>query len=697
MISATDKSPRASGITDDHDDAQRVNHLEEDSLAKLKSMREKVNWKFHSERHALLRQLYPLIKNWKGRLPDLRDIFRPTEIDWLITQDVISYSDAIEPGPLIEFVSSTGYKDKPDYDENGEPLLLRTTPLHHAAASPIQYIVVNELFKIYQRFDANYISWWGSTHFHAACKCGFEDVVEKFLEIGLNPNCREQETGDPPLHLAVARNHKRVAELLLRSGADPNLTDRDGRTALHIFGKTGGDAGFGIFELSDDKYQPISVDTRDNSGKTPLHLALHYGNMKSIEFLLRNGADPNLANDVGFTPLHIICLRKCDDDLMEIFFKVIKDMQQTVEVDARVEEGWTPLYLALLYGHKKVTESLLRNGADPNLANQKGLTSLHIICLLYLDVDFLKLFFKINDDLQQTLHVDAQDKDGHTPLHLALKYNKNQRVIDLLLTRGAHLNLLDQCRMTPLHLISCKNLSVISHYDVPLLSVLEYNSKKKVKWLLKTHADRNSANKNRWTPLHVICIMSNDDDLMKLFFKMTEELKQPVHVDARDNLGRTPLQMAVTNLYPDCVGILLRRGADLSNFVFPTESQFIKEFKFTINELIIALRALKVVERLEKKGYELNLSDALQIMKLFARFESLESSSGLDESWNNVHQRVWPRASAAAERLWSPEAQDDDTAARRLEEHACRMNRRGVPAQPPNGSGYCLLPRDYRV
>ncbi|XP_015593714.1 beta-hexosaminidase subunit alpha [Cephus cinctus] len=58
---------------------------------------------------------------------------------------------------------------------------------------------------------------------------------------------------------------------------------------------------------------------------------------------------------------------------------------------------------------------------------------------------------------------------------------------------------------------------------------------------------------------------------------------------------------------------------------------------------------------------------------------------------NNIHPRIWPRASAAAERLWSEFADDLDTAARRLEEHACRMNRRGIPAQPPNGSGFCVV------
>lgn len=57
----------------------------------------------------------------------------------------------------------------------------------------------------------------------------------------------------------------------------------------------------------------------------------------------------------------------------------------------------------------------------------------------------------------------------------------------------------------------------------------------------------------------------------------------------------------------------------------------------------------------------------------------------------NVLQRIFPRVSATAEKLWSPyDVKDLDDAARRLEEHTCRMKLRGLAAQPPNGAGFCL-------
>uniref|UniRef100_A0ABD2WJU5 Uncharacterized protein n=1 Tax=Trichogramma kaykai TaxID=54128 RepID=A0ABD2WJU5_9HYME len=270
-------------------------------------MRENVNWDVESERlNFLHQQLYPTIYKWNGQLPNLRDIFRPAEIDWLLTEDVRNmekFYDLLKEAPIVRFVIRTGYKDEPELDKDGELLLRRTTPMHWAARyGKLDSPVIAELFQIFDRFDVNYVDEFGLTHFHVACMSRCVAVVEKFLELGQDPNCASNKT-DPPLHLIMPFVEKyNVAELLLKHGADPNLPGwKCGSTALHLAARSPINDSMAelLFKFRKDSMQ---IDAKDKLGRTPLQWAVARLLPSKVDLLLNNGAE--LTNFVFPTEAH---------------------------------------------------------------------------------------------------------------------------------------------------------------------------------------------------------------------------------------------------------------------------------------------------------------------------------------------------------------------------------------------------------
>ncbi|XP_014221326.1 ankyrin-3-like [Trichogramma pretiosum] len=243
-----------------------------------------------ADRSFFLSKLYPIISQWEGEPPKLLESFESKEIEWLLIEE-IENSKIVS---FLDFVIKTSYKDKPKYDKNNVPLWIRrTTAMHRAVRNKADNEVIPKLFDIYNRFDLNYIDETGLTHYHVACMLGLADTVQKFLEHGQDPNYLAQKLVDPPLHLSLTYRHKVLAQLLLRSGADPNSINEKKMTPLHIICKTRCDdieTANMLLEFSNEKNQLLQVNAQDKFGMTPLHYSLCSNNLKLSEFLLRKGA-----------------------------------------------------------------------------------------------------------------------------------------------------------------------------------------------------------------------------------------------------------------------------------------------------------------------------------------------------------------------------------------------------------------------
>ena len=114
----------------------------------------------------------------------------------------------------------------------------------------------------------------------------------------------------------------------------------------------------------------VDVHTKDNVGRTPLHVATIRNSKAVAEFLISSGADLNARNEYGYTPLHSAAWGN-SLDLAKLLISF------GAKVNAKRNDGWTPLHQAAVNNSLAVAELLISSGAEVNAKNENGLTPLH--------------------------------------------------------------------------------------------------------------------------------------------------------------------------------------------------------------------------------------------------------------------------------------------------------------------------------
>lgn len=112
------------------------------------------------------------------------------------------------------------------------------------------------------------------------------------------------------------------------------------------------------------------VNINDERGWTPLHTASQNGHYDIVALLLEKGAHPDKQNNDHETPLHIAALSdKPKIDIMKLL------IEKGAKVDSRTETENTPLHYAALKEHIYHIMLLLSEGADVDAQNSKGETA----------------------------------------------------------------------------------------------------------------------------------------------------------------------------------------------------------------------------------------------------------------------------------------------------------------------------------
>lgn len=117
------------------------------------------------------------------------------------------------------------------------------------------------------------------------------DFINKPSSGAVLINTRDASTGEGALHIVTKRRDVTWLSFLLAKGANPDMRDADGNTALMLSAQLGFAEGLSL--LIDRRAQ---VDLANSRGETPLMRAVQNRDIATVRTLLAAGANPNKAD-----------------------------------------------------------------------------------------------------------------------------------------------------------------------------------------------------------------------------------------------------------------------------------------------------------------------------------------------------------------------------------------------------------------
>uniref|UniRef100_A0A8H7NB50 NACHT domain-containing protein n=1 Tax=Bionectria ochroleuca TaxID=29856 RepID=A0A8H7NB50_BIOOC len=335
----------------------------------------------------------------------------------------------------------------------------------------------------------------GRTLLHLAVQSPL--LTGALLDSGVDANLKD-ENGETPLHNDDIEVD--CMTLLIDKGhADINATRNDGKSVLLSYlssYKSRAHQRLGnLFTYGPD------CNVVDKEGNGPLHVLLNDSSpsLDTIEELLRRGADVNLRNYKGQTPLILsketkylemllsqgASFKTQDFKARSLLHEYVKChtwrertesftylLGQGLDIHAVDKDGNNLLHeLALTedgqcsyHGKEAIRfwEQLVEMGVDSDLKNYAGRTPLHLLCAGQFKMGYVKHqdITVFDFVLPRVKNVDVADNDGVTPLHIAA--TGSERYSTRLIAAGADPSRHTNEGLTPLHIATrCRASNIV--------------------------------------------------------------------------------------------------------------------------------------------------------------------------------------------------------------------------------------------
>ena len=416
-----------------------------------------------------------------------------------------------------------------------------------------------------------------------------------------------------PLIQAVQSKHMRLLIQLIRGGNEINAIDAWGRTATHYAVSMNNQEALKL--LLD---HGADANLADNDGNTPLDMwpvhenkemlaLLHAAGAKpldlwqaaanndrlSAERLLTAGADAKAENAAGNTAFDV-AVESGHDALAAILLKAVAG------INGRDEKSWTPLHWAIVADDWDLVRELIEAGADISLGSQQD--ALEIAKLMNSETKLIEVFIDAKG-------VDAIVRDGRTVLIYAA-WNGSTEVVKLLIDNGADLNHKNNFGGTALIYAAYKGdtelvkLLIDSGADqnikdrygqTALMLAVGNEHTETVELLIDNGADPNIKNTMGDHAL-LVAVNRGHTEIVELL------INNKADPSSKTNGGETALMLAARRRDTEIVKILVNSGADIN----------IKSYDNGTTALIEAAYKgdTELVKPLIDNGADLNIKDS---------------------------------------------------------------------------------------